>query len=193
MAASSWTFGRKIALGFGLSVAMLVIVGVVAYRSTDALVENNHRVTHTHAVLEDLAHVLSLMKDAETGQRGFLLTGDEAYLEPYTAALGGVSRTMDDLRTLTTDNQHQQTRIAEAAPLIDSKLTELRRTIELRRSQGLDAALRVVVTGEGKKSMDDLRRVIAAMDQEERDLLQQRNAAAEEGAQSAKATIAIGS
>ena len=168
MAASSWTFGRKIALGFGLSVAMLLVVGVVAYRSTDALVVNNHNVTHTHAVLEDLAHVLSLMKDAETGQRGYVLTGDDAYLEPYQTAIASVYRAVDDLRTLTSDNARQQTRITEARPLIEAKLAELKRTIDLRRNQGFDASLKVVVTGEGKKSMDDLRRVIATMDQEAR-------------------------
>jgi methyl-accepting chemotaxis protein len=193
MAASSWTFGRKIALGFGLSVAMLVIVGTVAYRSTDALVSNNHNVTHTHQVLENLAHVLSLMKDAETGQRGFLLTGDDAYLEPYQAAIPAIARTVDDLRALTSDNPHQQGRIAQIRPLVDAKLAELKRTIDLRRGQGFDAALKVVVTGEGKKAMDDIRTLVAAMDQEERDLLQERSSAAEEGAQAAKATISVGS
>jgi len=193
MAASSWTFGRKIGFGFGLSVTMLLIVGIVAYRSTDALVVNNHNVTHTHAVLEDLAHVLSIMKDAETGQRGFVVTGDEAYLEPYNSALAAIYRAVDDLRALTSDNPRQQNRIAEARSLIDAKLGELKRTVDLRRNQGFDAALRMVVTNEGKKYMDDLRRVIAAMDQEERDTLQERNNAAEEGAQAAKATIALGS
>src|SRR5271155_1457175 len=142
MPASSWTFGRKIAFGFGLSVTMLLIVGIVAYRSTDALVVNNHNVTHTHAVLEDLAHVLSIMKDAETGQRGFVVTGNEAYLEPYDSALASIYRAVDDLRLLTSDNPRQQSRIAEARPLIEAKLAELKRTIDLRRNQGFDAALK---------------------------------------------------
>ena len=64
MATQGGTFGKKIALGFGLSVVMLLVVGTVAYRSTDALVENNHRVTHTHEVLEGVARVVSVMKDA---------------------------------------------------------------------------------------------------------------------------------
>lgn len=192
MSARAWTFGKKIAFGFGLSVAMLLIVGVVAYRSTDALVENGHKVTHSHEVLEDLAHVLSQMKDAETGQRGFLLTGNEDYLEPYLAAIGVVDKTIADLRGLTSDNPRQQARIAEAVPLVQAKLAELKRTIDLRRGQGFEAALRVVETNEGKKSMDDLRKVVAAMDQEERDLLKERNDAAEAGASGAKATITLG-
>jgi CHASE3 domain sensor protein len=133
-----------------------------------------------------------LMKDAETGQRGYLLTGDDAYLEPYQASLGPISQTMSDLRALTADSARQQSRILEALPLIDAKLAELKRTIDLRRTQGLDPALKIVLTNEGKKSMDDLRRVLGAMDQEERELLKQRTEAAEAGARAAEATIGIG-
>jgi methyl-accepting chemotaxis protein len=187
--AQSWTFGRRIALGFGVSIAILLTVGAVAYRSTDSLIENDHLVTHTHAVLEDLAHVLSLVKDGETGQRGFLLTGDDAYLEPYQAATGTIASVLGDLRRLTADNPRQQARIDEAEPLIAAKLVELKRTVELRRTQGLDGALKVVVTGEGKKAMDDLRKVTLAMEREERELLGARSESAEASAASAKATI----
>ena len=192
MLTQSWTFGKKIAFGFSLAVGILLVVGGVAYRSTDVLIDNDHKVTHSHAVLEDLAHVLSLMKDAETGQRGFVLTGEDSYLEPYQGAVGGVSRVIDDLRTLTADNPHQQKRLDEAKPLIDAKLAELKRTIDLRREQGFDASLKVVLSGQGKKVMDDLRTVITAMDNEERDLLKQRSDAAEASAGGAKTTIATG-
>jgi CHASE3 domain sensor protein len=188
----SWTFGRKIAFGFGLSVTMLLLVGVVAYRSTDVLVENNHRVTHSHEVLENIARVISEMKDAETGQRGFLLTGNESYLDPYLSAIGVIGKAVSDLRTLTADSPHEQSRIAEAAPLIDKKLAELKRTVDLRRTQGFEAALKVVESDEGKNAMDELRRVLAGMDQEERELLKERGEAAEGGAKGAEATIAIG-
>ncbi len=192
MAARSWTFGKKIALGFGLSVAMQLVVGVVAYRSSDALIDNSRRVIHTHEVLEDLARVISLLKDAETGQRGYLLTGRDAYLEPYEASLGAIPRTLDELRTLTSDNLSHQTRLAQASALVDTKLAELKRTIDLRRIQGLDAALQVVLTNEGKKAMDDLRDVVAGMDQVERTLLKERNEAAESAAGAAKVTISVG-
>jgi methyl-accepting chemotaxis protein len=192
VATQTWTFGKRIGFGFGLAVALLLIVGVVAYRSNDALVENNHRVIHTHQVLEQVAHALSFMKDAETGQRGFLLTGNETYLEPYRGALASIERTMTDLRELTADNPHQQARLVEAQSRIDAKLAELKLTIDLRRTQGLDAALRVVESNEGKIAMDDLRKVLTAMDQEERGLLKERGDAAEAGASAAKATITIG-
>src|SRR5580692_3994716 len=111
--AQTWTFGRKIALGFSLSVLVLLVVGGVTYRSTDVLIENNTNVAHSHLVLEDLVHLLSLMKDAETGQRGFVITGDDAYLEPYAEALPNVPKTVANLRSLTADNPHQQRRLDE--------------------------------------------------------------------------------
>ena len=83
-----WTFGRKIAAGFTLSFALLAVIGTVAYTSINTLMNTNHAVTHTHEVLEHVANVLSLLKDAETGQRGYVITGDEAFLEPYQSGVG---------------------------------------------------------------------------------------------------------
>jgi methyl-accepting chemotaxis protein len=190
--AESWTFGRKIALGFGLSVLILLAVGAVAYRSTDVLIDNNANVAHSHHVLEDLSELLSLMKDAETGQRGFVITGDEAYLDPHSAAVPLVGKTVADLRSLTLDSARQQRRIDEAEALIATKLAELRRTIEMRRTQGFEATQKVVQGGEGKKAMDELRKVLGAMDQEERDLLKVRGDSAEASASGAKTTIMVG-
>jgi CHASE3 domain sensor protein len=188
----SWTFGRKIALGFGLSVVILLLVGGVAYRSTDVLIENNANVAHSHQVLEDLGQLLSLVKDAETGQRGFVITGDDAFLEPYQQALGPVPKTVASLRALTADNPRQQRRLDDVESLIATKLAELGRTIQLRRTQGFEATQKVVQIGEGKKAMDDLRNVIDAMDQEERDLLRARGESAGASASGAKTTISVG-
>ena len=71
------TFGKKVAAGFGLAFVLLAAIGAVAYRSIDTLTETSYRAAHSHGVLEHIAGVLSLMKDAETGQRGFVITGDE--------------------------------------------------------------------------------------------------------------------
>jgi methyl-accepting chemotaxis protein len=190
--ADSWTFGRKIGLGFGLSVAILLVVCIVSYRSTDQLIDNDRKVSHTHAIVEDLARILSIMKDAETGQRGFVLTNDDSYLEPYHAALASYGPVLSSLRGLTGDNPRQQERIDQADSFIQAKLSELKRTIDLRRGAGLDAALKVVLTNEGKKSMDDLRAVLGTMDREERDLLRERSESAEASANAAKTTISLG-
>ena len=187
-----WTFGKKIAFGFGLSVAILLVVGFVSYRAADTLIDNDHKVTHSYAVLEDSARLLSYLKDAETGQRGYVLTGDESYLEPYTAALPNISKIQEELHALTADNPQEQRRLEEAAPLIATKLAELKLTIDQRRQQGFEAALKTVLSGAGKRTMDQVRAVMATVDAEERDLLKARAAAAEAGASGSKGTIAGG-
>jgi methyl-accepting chemotaxis protein len=184
-----WTFGQKLALGFALPIVLLIALGAVSYRISDLLVENSQQVTHSYHVLESLASLESQMKDAETGQRGYLLTGRDTYLEPYNSALIGIPKRMAELRDLTSDNAHQQQRLDQAQPLVDAKLAELKQTIDLRTGQGLDAALQVVLSDRGKKAMDDLRQVLAAVDAEERDLLVQRDQQAKDTVRTAKISI----
>jgi methyl-accepting chemotaxis protein len=80
------TIGKRIAGGFVIALVFLALVGFLAYRNTSKLVETNEWVTHTQKVLESLESLLSLLKDEETGQRGFLVTGDPQFLEPYNRA-----------------------------------------------------------------------------------------------------------
>src|ERR1700723_1614309 len=106
----SWTFGRKIAAGFGLSLILLIGIGTVAYTNISKLTATSEWVTHTHEVLEHIAGVMSLLKDAETGQRGYVITGDETFLEPYHTGSGDVVNQVKELQKLTADNPNQQKR-----------------------------------------------------------------------------------
>jgi methyl-accepting chemotaxis protein len=184
-----WTFGKKVAAGFAIAFALLALIGVVAYRSIDSLTRTSYLVAHTHQVLEDISTLLGDMRDAETGQRGFVLTGDTAFLEPYQTALSSLPARVTDLRHLTADNPNQQRRIDEAEPIIAAKLAELKRTIDSRRTAGFDSAARIVAAGEGKSAMDDLRRVLSQMDSEERGLLKQRAADVEGAVRGGTVTI----
>ena len=187
-----WTFGRRIVAGFTLPLLLLVGIGAVAYRSISSLTSTNHLVAHTHQVLEDTTEVLSLMKDSETGQRGYVITGDESFLQPYQAGSGGVAAVVKQLLQLTIDNPSQQARLARAQPLIAEKLAELSRVIELRRNVSLEEAVKLVRSGEGKRMMDDLRAVMGEMEHEEREQLDVRTKEAESSAAGAKDTIIFG-
>jgi methyl-accepting chemotaxis protein len=188
----NWTFGKKIAAGFALSLSLLIGIGAVAYTNITKLNATSEWVTHTHEVLEHVAGVLSQLKDAETGQRGYVITGDEVFLDPYRSGSGEVLNVLRELRKLAADNANQQKRIDAAEPLINAKLAELKQTVELRKSGNIDETVKMVRAGEGKRSMDDLRRILGEMENEERGLLKQR---AEEGAaaaSSAKSVIIFG-
>jgi methyl-accepting chemotaxis protein len=170
----NWTVKRILVAGFGTAAITLLVVMAVSYRNANRVIDNDAWVTHTYQVRTALADLLSEMKDAETGQRGYIITGEDSYLAPYESALSQIKSTFDDVRMLTSDNPDQQRRFTNLAPVIDAKLAELKQTIDLRRSQGFDAAVKVVQTNAGRDSMDRIRALVGAADQTERELLAQR-------------------
>lgn len=189
----TWTFGRKLALGFGVALLTLLLVASAGYRSIEQLIENDRWVSHTTNVREGLARLLSTVTDAETGQRGFLITGDDTFLEPYHGAVAEIDHSYSEVQKLTSDNPAQQQRLAKLRPFIDGKLDRLRRTIDLRRNEGFEATRDVVLDGEGKEIMNKVRAGIAAMDDAESALLEARHREAEESAQTARRVIGWGS
>jgi methyl-accepting chemotaxis protein len=168
--------GGRLVAGFVLPVLVLAIVGAVAYRNTTALENDSRSVDHTYQVLEGVEAIAATLKDAETGQRGFVITGEDRYLAPYTAALGAIDGVIDNVEGLTADNPAQQKRIDALRPLVQQKLAELAETIDLRRAQGYQAALEVVLTDKGKAVMDQIREILAGLSDAERKLLTVRSA-----------------
>ena len=169
------SLARQIALGFGATLVFLLGNAIVAYRNTLTIVANEQMVNHTHEVLTELERTLSTLKDAETGQRGYLLTGDQQYLEPYENAIAHVNQEIQLLRQLTADNPRQQQRIQILERSTRDRLALLQETIDLQRTQGSEAALQLVRTNRGKQIMDSIRQQVAAMQAEEQYLLAQRS------------------
>ncbi len=114
---------------------------------------------------------LSLLKDAETGQRGFVITGDDAFLDPYTRAVPAVSSALAELRELAADDASLQRWIDDLEPVIVSaKLAELKRTIEQRRADRASRRRRrSCAGGAGKRDMDEIRRIAGLVDHEQRE------------------------
>ncbi|MES2438398.1 MAG: response regulator [Verrucomicrobiota bacterium] len=155
-------------LGLAAGVIFFVVSGYNAHRNTVSLREGAKQVERAHEVIGGLRSVISLMKDAETGGRGFVITGDESYLQPYRSARSGMDAEMAKMRDLTKDSANQMNLVPQVVSQVSSKLAVLEKTIELRRSGGFDAARAVVSTGEGKMIMDDLRENLTAMEGEEK-------------------------
>jgi CheY-like chemotaxis protein/signal transduction histidine kinase len=168
--------GLDPAAAFGL-IGVLVffaISGIVAYLNLQTLRDDNQKIVHSHEVIVALENLLLDAQDAETGQRGFLLTGNEKYLEPYNTAVAAISSEISNVARLTDDNPTQQTKIVGLRTHVDAKLAELKETIDLRRSEGAAAALAIVNTDRGKVEMDAIRAQLAAMAQVEFDLRDKR-------------------
>lgn len=184
--------GTRILLGYGLALVIVGGVGLVAWRAIANLIESADQVEQTHTLRETVADVFSSLKDAETGTRGFLLTGDESYLSPYTEATRIIDGNIRKLQALVADNPRQQTQLTLLQPLIANKLAELSHLIELRRQRGEKAAIDEILTNRSKNLMDDIRRAIGQMDDEESALLKERVARAKATAQFASASMIAG-
>ena len=126
---------------------------------------------HTHQVLTGVAAILTSAADAETGQRGFLLTSDPRYLEPYDNGIKNIWNNFLNVENMSKDNAGQQSRLQVLRGLLESRLTILSRTIELARTHDVTAALDMVREGQGKALMDDIRKITADLVAEEERLL----------------------
>jgi PAS domain S-box-containing protein len=160
----------SVVTGFLALLLLLVVDGLIIRRQMAVQVENQSWVGHTQEVLLQLSNTESLLKDAETGQRGFLYTGRAEYLAPYDLAIKQVDPAINRLAELTADNQREQKRIAQLRNLAARKLAELSKTIEVYRSGDPDAARALVQTDRGLLTMDAIRSVISEMQQDETDL-----------------------
>src|SRR5271154_124124 len=123
-----------ILLGFAVAALAVIAIGLLGYRSLLVQTVTARQVSHTLEVRDQSELLLASMTDAETGQRGFLLTGDEAYLAPYEQGRAEAEPHLARLRALVADNPAQLERATVIEAYVSEKLAELARTVELRRS-----------------------------------------------------------
>ncbi len=167
-------FEPMVASGLACVLLFFLFSGIIAFHNLRTLRDDNQAIGHSGDVIVALDQLLSAAQDAETGQRGFLLTGNEAYLQPYNAALAAIPADFEQIGGLIHDNPAQRIRIPILQEHVTAKLSELAETVALRRTQGLAAALAVVNTDRGKVEMDAIRAVLASMNEEEALLREQR-------------------
>jgi len=170
----------------------MLVFGWVVRDNTRNLVEEGKSVEHTWAVIGEIESTLSTLTDAETGQRGYLLTGISSFLEPYQAALATVADHLARLQQLTADNPAQQARLHELDDLVRAKLDELASTIRLHDAGDAAEALRTVQAGFGNDAMKRIRETASAMREEERRLLALRSLGARRAAGRLTAAALIG-
>tara|TARA_R110002073_G_scaffold7245_13_gene41428 strand:- start:11864 stop:14206 length:2343 start_codon:yes stop_codon:yes gene_type:complete len=142
-------------------VTLLVITGFVTFHNTRRLRAHTDLVGHSHKLLGLLERIESTIKSAETSQRGFLITGQEPYLEPYYKAITAIDGLIHELATTTESDPVRHAKIAPLQDLIDQKLDELSTTLELRRQAGFESAQTLVATNIGKRTMDSIHDQIA--------------------------------
>lgn len=189
------TMKSKLALRLRLGLAAaLLLLGVNAWVALDAvrqLREAEAWVTHTYEILREVETDVSLAKDVETGARGYVITANRTFLEPYVAAQKKVKDKLEPLYTMTRDNPRQQKRVLELVGLIDRKLRASQRQIALVDAGRKADAARLIGTGEGKAAMDAVRAKAGEMRAEEERLLQIGRAALGHAGQRANIALAL--
>jgi PAS domain S-box-containing protein len=187
--------GKSLGVIFGFVLLLLLLVANawVTKRQLDVQIDDQTWVAHTQQVLFELSQTESLIKDAETGQRGFLYTGDPKYMADYNLAIGQVDSHLESLVQLTPDNARQQARIAELKSLVHAKLDELAQTILLYQSGRPEDAKALVLSDKGLFVMNDIRRLVDEMGQEETSLQAVRQATYQRSIRVTKACIYLAS
>src|SRR5579863_5444471 len=140
-----------------VTTALLIMCGLVSYVALRASAAVSLAIVDTEDTLLSLERVLSVMRDAETGQRGFLLTGDAQYLQPYYAAIASLSERMAKLRSKLSDDPAVARQLDDLQRLIRAKTDELTNTVNMDQGGAHSAAVAIVASGQGKRAMDLIR------------------------------------
>lgn len=162
--------GSGILAGIGIVLLFFAGTGFLSHINLKTIINDSGHVRHTHEVLTGLEEIISLVKDAETGQRGYLITGDDDYLEPYVTATRGIDRKITDVEYLSRNNPERLAQIKSVKDLVQKKLNEMQQTIAIRRTEGFEPALRLIKSDRGMNRMMQLRALIDTLQDKEQQL-----------------------
>lgn len=167
------SLGRKILIGFTASAVILIGVAIFSYRNSEEYVESNKWVDHTNKVIAEFSLILLGIVDAETGARGYVLTGEEPYLEPFNEGKKAAFEHLDNVRELTKDNPVQQKNIDELERSVKKAIDFQQSYIDQRKTD-FEKAKETISTGQGKRNTDAVRNIIAKSTDLEKGLLEKR-------------------
>lgn len=165
---------RGALIGFTMVVATLAVNALISYLNVRHLHANGLAVARTDAARLALASLMRMLADAETGQRGYVITGEASYLEPYQAAITQVEVSLSELAESFSEDAAQRHNFAELQRATRRAADLIHRNVIIRQQQGFDPARQNVLVGEGKQAMDHLRDLVARMELREQQQLAER-------------------
>jgi signal transduction histidine kinase/DNA-binding response OmpR family regulator/CHASE3 domain sensor protein len=192
MAKYSFNFQQRVIAGFSVSLLMVISIGFISYQSTNKLTNNTLLVKHSYRVLQSIEVLEKLFMDAQTGQRGYVIAGNDQFLQPYYNAVDNLDSEIVYLKELTIDNPQQQAYIASINPMKREIMSFHQKVIELRKTDPA-AAHRAVTQGDGKQMMDNIRAVCNEMRAVEAGLLSERDAESRKSVIETKTVLVLGS
>lgn len=186
------TIGLKIGAGFGIVLLVFGLVGVLSFANVDQLGEAALEVEHTHEALEEIDHVFESVLEIEAGLYNFLLTGDESALDQYEHGASTLWERFDHGRELTAEDPEQLLLWDKLRPELEELTAETNHMIDIRRTDGFEAALAIVQTGEAKLLMEEIEQDLAHLSSQELELIASRSEAAHNSVSSTKQWVVIG-
>jgi PAS domain S-box-containing protein len=174
---TNWPLPRRLAIGYAIAIAALIVNAVFTFANLNSIRHTWDTLQGGRDFVRGIDDVLSNLRDAESGQRDYLLTGEESFLEPFTRSNALLDSAIARLRSQAGEDQTRLGHLKRVADASDTKLRELAETTAIRRDKGLEAAIAAIQTRQGKDAMDHVRAELAAMRADEnitRAILRQR-------------------
>lgn len=180
--------------GLIAAISLLILISAITFYRVQQFSDSSRLVSHTHLVIEKIHHIFSDLKDAESAQRGYLITGEESFLEAHHAVVISLPQQMTELEELTKDNPEQQQQIAIMEDMVQDRLHVLRLGIDMLANRtGISGEeVAALVRGDGRQTMGQLRVQMQRMINAEEALLKERASLVEERATSTKRWIVFG-
>ena len=186
-----YSFEQKLIFGFSIVMSCGFILFFIYNRSKIDIVNSKDWIIHTHKVIDQSHEISSKIEDVELGKRGYVITGDTLFLEPFVKSKKQISNHLINLKLLTKDNYSQQLRLNTLERLINQEMLFFKNVIELRSNKGFEEAKKIVATARGKVLMDSIRSTITDIQKEERFLSNQRSKTNQNSIDSANSLISF--
>jgi len=183
----------KIRVRFVFALALMLILALVSYETILKFQATEQWESRIEAALADVDDISAQLKDAEIAQRGYLLTSDEQYLEPYHEAAQSIEQDLKSVRPLITDNPGFQRKLESLVPLITAKIAAMNQLYDLRRRQEFQPEAQAALVNQSQRMMDAILELQSQLEDEQNQLLQQRTDAADARDQIINLSTTIGS
>lgn len=184
---------RRIQLSLGAAVLLLIAVGFYCQQSIVEMKRASDSRAQARQIIIDIHEVASLLKDLETAQRGFILTGKDKYLEPYRHAKPLIGKHLKELEAMSASHEQIQKSFSLLKQLIDLRISDIEEGIEIRRKRGFEPAVHLILTNKGKNYMDQIRRLTAEMERDTISDIAEHNADVEQTVKVATQIVTAGS
>ncbi|MCS6821367.1 MAG: CHASE3 domain-containing protein [Microscillaceae bacterium] len=165
------------------SIIVTILSGIFINLNSRNLSNNGRAIAQTYEILVNIEKINSIIREAESGQRGFLLTGNPAYLDPYNQARNTIDAALRNLDKMISNNDTQKKRVARLKTNVKYKMNELNEVILVRNTKGFEATLEAVASDKGKNFSDIISSILAEIEDTEKQLLEQRNQTAIQNAE----------